>query len=217
MSSLLAPASTALPDPLTSTPTRPPLATTTTNVPTTTTTTTDPGTLPQTDDLPASSSPQLQAEMAALWQGVVSGAVGPAGVAFFPETAYAQLKAISDPAADYTNRLVADYDADLLAAHGLLGADAPTSTLLGVVVDDQYGHWIPPGTCENRAGYYEVANSRIVYREDGQVRSFGIASLISWRGQWYVVHLGAILRSASAGVVEDPEDGIGTVRDSTTC
>ena len=67
----------------------------------------------------------------------------------------------------------------------------------------------PTGVCDNRVGYYEVANSRVVYQENGQVHSFGIASLISWRGEWYVVHLGAILRSTSQGIVEDPEIGPG--------
>ena len=40
--------------------------------------------------------------------------------------------------------------------------------------------------------------------------SIGIASLISWRGRWYVVHLGAVLRSGQAGVVDQPADGPGT-------
>ena len=49
-----------------------------------------------------------------------------------------------------------------------------------------------------------MPNARVVYREDGQIRSFGIASMISWRGVWYVVHLGAILRSSDAGAVDEP-------------
>jgi hypothetical protein len=30
------------------------------------------------------------------------------------------------------------------------------------------------------------------YELDGQTGSFPVTSLISWRGEWYVVHLGAI-------------------------
>jgi len=30
------------------------------------------------------------------------------------------------------------------------------------------------------------------YRVDGQERTFPVTSMISWRGQWYVVHLGTI-------------------------
>lgn len=180
------------------------------------TSTTDVGSLPQTGEFPQTSA-QFQSEMVALWRGIVSGSTASARPAFFPESAYLQLKDIADPAADYTDRLLADFSADLGAAHALLGPDANTANLIGVDVPEQYGHWIPPGVCDNGVGYYEVANARVVYREDGLVRSFGIASLISWRGQWYVVHLGAILRSGDQGVVEDPEIGPGASPDSTTC
>ena len=182
-----------------------------------TSSTTGAGSLPQTDEFPMSTSPQFQAEMATLWQGIVSGSPAAARPAFFPENAYLQLKTIANPASDYTNRLLADFAADLGAAHALLGQEAGTATLVAVKVPEQYGHWIPPGVCDNDVGYYEVANSRVVYQEDGALRSFGIASLISWRGQWYVVHLGAILRSTYQGIVEDPEIGPGNSPDSTTC
>jgi hypothetical protein len=186
-------------------------------VPPTTTTTTDPGQLPQTDTLPTAATPQFQAEMAALWQGVVQGSVTPAMAAFFPESAYLQVKTIPDPAADWQERLVQEFTLDLAAAHQLLGPDASSATLQGVQVPSQYAHWVPPGVCDNQVGYYEVANSRVVYLEQGVVRSFGIASLISWRGVWYVVHLGAIVRSGSGGEVDDPETGPGVSAPSTSC
>ena len=112
-------------------------------------------------------------EMSALWQGVVSGSATPALPAFFPKSAYLQLKSISGAEYDYTDRLVANFGADVGAAHALLGADASTATLLQVEVPEQYGHWVPSGVCDNRIGYYEVANARLVYTEDGQTRSFG--------------------------------------------
>jgi hypothetical protein len=195
----------------------PPGTTTTLPPATTTTTTTDPGTLPQTDAFPSSDTPQFDMEMSALWAGVVTGSVQDALPAFFPETAYVQLKAIADPAGDWEDRLVAEFSEDLAAAHGLLGPDGSTATLLEVDVPAQYGHWVPPGVCENGVGYYEVPNSRVVYQEDGQTRSFGIASMISWRGEWYVVHLGAVLPSSDQGVVDDPESGPGTSAASSTC
>jgi hypothetical protein len=200
----------------TTTPTTAPPTTTTSS--TTTTTTTDPGTLPQTMQLPASTDPQFTAEIQALWQGVVQGSVAPALPAFFPKTAYVQLKTgIADPAGDWQNRLVANYALDIGAAHALLGPGPSQATFVSVSVPEQYGHWIPPGVCANGIGYYEVANSRIVYQLDGITKSFGIASLISWRGEWYVVHLGAILRSGGGGEVEDPETGTGYSAASSTC
>ena len=194
------------------------IATTSTAPPTTTATTTDPGTLPQTAGFPASGSPQFNAEMAALWQGIVTGSVTPALPAFFPRSAYVQLKTgLGDPAGDWQNRLVADYALDLQAAHALLAPDPAQASLVTVSVPEQYGHWIPSGVCDNGVGYFEVANSRVVYQLEGQTRSFGIASMISWRGTWYVVHLGAILRGSAAGVVDEPATGPGTSAPSHTC
>ena len=119
--------------------------------------------------------------------------------AFFPKDAYVQLKAIASASSDWTDRLVHDYGLDITAAHALLGPNAARARLIAVNAPSGYGHWIQPGVCDNSIGYYEMPNARVVYREDGQIRSFGIASMISWRGVWYVVHLGAILRSADSG------------------
>jgi hypothetical protein len=176
-----------------------------------------PGSLPQTDQFPTADTARFRAEIAALWAGVRTGKVRPALPAFFPEGAYAQVKAVVDPDADYEDRLVSEYDLDIGAAHALLGAHARAAELVGTDVPSSYGHWIPPDACYNRIGYYEVPNSRIVYREDGQVRSFGIASMISWRGVWYVVHLGAVTRSSDTGVVDDPGTGRGAPAASATC
>ena len=186
---------------------------TTTTLPPTTTTV-DPGSLPQTGAFPSATDPLFGARMDALWNGVVSGSMTTALPAFFPEAAYAALKAEADPAGDYAGRLLVDYQLDISAAHEMLGAGA---ALVGVDVDSSYGHWVPPGVCYNDVGYFEVPNARMVYRLDGQVRSFGIASMISWRGEWYVVHLGAVLRSGGGGEVDDPQTGPGTSAYSSTC
>lgn len=199
-----------------STTTLPP-TTTTTTAPPPTTTTTGPGSLPQTSQFPTASSPQFQAAMGALWQGVVTGTVTPAMPAFFPEAAYVQLKSIGSPQSDWEDRLVADYGRDIAAAHALLGPDPAAATLVGVDVPSQYGHWITPGVCTNSIGYFELPNARVVYQVGGAERSFGIASMISWRGEWYVVHLGAILRTTTGGEVDDPATGPGTSAPSSTC
>ena len=51
---------------------------------------------------------------------------------------------------------------------------------------------------------------RIVYQQGSVVRSFAVDSLISWRGVWYVVHLGPNPRPSDAGTVDQPETGPGT-------
>jgi hypothetical protein len=190
---------------------------TTTTTVASTTTTTDAGSLPQTDALPSADSPQFQSMMSVLWNGIVTNSLAVAKPAFFPESAYQQLKTISYAQSDYVNRLEGDFSLDIAAAHDLLGTRASPAVLVGIDVPSQYAHWVRAGVCDNRLGYFEVANSRIVYNQDGVTRSIGIASLISWRGVWYVVHLGAILRSADAGVVEDPEIGPGHSAPSSTC
>jgi hypothetical protein len=155
--------------------------------------------------------------MAALWRGVVTGAVGPALPAFFPERAYLQVKAIADPAADWHGRLVGEYALDLAASQRLLGPGAAAARLVRVQVPAGFAHWVPPGVCYNRVGYYEVPNARVVYAEGGTLHSFGIASMISWRGVWYVVHLGAVVRSAATGLIDAPAAGAGVSVPSSTC
>jgi hypothetical protein len=167
--------------------------------------------------LPSSTSRCFRAEMRALWKGVRTGSPAAARAAFFPESAYHRVKAIADPDADYADRLVPDYDLDIGAAHALLAPHGARPHLLAVNVPGAYAHWVPPGACYNAIGYYELPNSRLVYTQDGQTRSFGIASMISWRGVWYVIHLGAVVRSGGGGIVDDPGVGPGTPAPSSTC
>ena len=167
--------------------------------------------------LPSAGTRAFEAEMAALWHAIRDGGAGPGLRAFFPERAYVQVKAIGDPASDYRDRLIGDYGLDIAAAHALLGARPRSARLVAVDVPQAYAHWVSPGACYNRIGYYEVPNSRLVYRLGGQLRSLGIASLISWRGVWYVVHLGAVTRAVATGVVDDPSDGPGEAVPSSTC
>lgn len=144
--------------------------------------------------------------MEALWSAVKQGSPALALGAFFPLGAYLQVKSISDPAADWRNRLWHDFALDVLAAHRLVGASA---SFVGVRVPSAEAAWIPPGYCYNRLGYWHDPGARLLYRQGGELRSFGIASLISWRGEWFVVHLGAVLRSAPTGIVDSPALGAG--------
>jgi hypothetical protein len=163
----------------------------------------------QTGTLPSAQDAMFQAEMTDLWAGIVSGRPDLAMSAFFPLVAYQQVKAIAYPAADWEGRLVPEFKADVIAAHGLIGATARQATFVRVIVPEQQADWISPGVCANGVGYWHVAGARLVYRVGGEVMSFGIATLISWRGEWYVVHLGGELRTSYGGMVDQPAAGPG--------
>lgn len=175
------------------------------------------GRLPQTMTLPSASTRVFHAEMRALWTAVRTDHPSLGLPAFFPAAAYVQVKTIYDPRADWQTRLLGDFNLDVGAAHALLGAHPADARLVGVSVPTSDAHWIPPGVCDNRVGYYEVPNARMVYRVGQSVRSFGIASMISWRRLWFVVHLGAILRPTDTGQVDDPSAGPGVSAPSSTC
>jgi hypothetical protein len=177
----------------------------------------DPGSLPQTHAFPPASSPHLKAAIASLWAAVVAGSPGRGRSAFFPEAAYVKLKAIGSASSDWSGRLLHEYALDIAAAHASLGPGAARASLIGVDVPERFGHWVEVGVCYNSIGYWELPNARVVFLEDGKVRSFGIASMISWRGEWYVVHLGAVLRSGDGGVVDEPSAGRGSSAYSSTC
>ena len=119
---------------------------------------------------------------------------------------YQKLKTIYDPAGDWDDRLWYDFTLDIRAAHQIVDPDAH---LVRVIVAGYDAAWVYPGVCDNSIGYWHVSGARVVYRQDGQERSIGIASLISWRGVWYVVHFGAVLRGVVTGIVDDPEPGPG--------
>jgi hypothetical protein len=185
--------------------------TTTTTIPPTTSTT-DPGLLPQTAAEPPVDA-SLQTTLAPLWTAIVSDSVDPALAVFFPQTAYLQMKTgvLAYPASDYAGRLVAFYRLDIPAYHQALGPAASTAKLLMVSASAADAAYIPPGTCENRIGYWHLPGARFVYQVEGVEQSFAVASLISWRGQWYVVHLGPNPRSQDVGTVDQPAAGPGVV------
>ena len=156
-----------------------------------TSTTVDPGSLPQTADVPVTSGPAFNARLLALWQAIVDDVPAEALPFFFPRSAYLQVKAIRDPSADWQTRLVADFDQDIAALHLALGTSAAGATLLGVDVPTA-AVWVHPGAEYNRLPYWRVYGSEVRYQAGGVTRRFPIASMISWRGEWYVVHLSSI-------------------------
>jgi hypothetical protein len=162
--------------------------------------------LPQTRTLPSTTDIAFKNLIHDFWLAVTTGNPDYANQAFFPEKAYEQVKAIADPVQDWQDRLWDEFALDVKAVHPLIG---PNARLLSVVVPMQYAIWVPPGACYNNIGYWHVPGARVVYERGGVTRSFGITSLISWRGDWYLVHLGAYSRNAPVGIVDDAEPGPG--------
>ena len=164
------------------------------------------GALPQTSALPKTTGTAFSNAVHDIWLAVSTGDPDYAKPAFFPVAAYKQVKAIANPESDWRSRLWYDFELDLAAAHKLVGKNAK---LVKVVTPTQYEQWISAGGCSNRIGYWHLPGSRLVYRAGGVTHSFGLASFISWRGDWYLVHLGALVRNGAYGIVDDPETGPG--------
>jgi hypothetical protein len=146
--------------------------------------------LPQTDARPTISSASFQARMELLARAIASGDADLALPAFFPEVAYAQVKDIPKPERDWAARLVRAFRRDIAEYHQKLGPRAPKTTFAGVKVAEARAKFMQPGSEGNRVGYYRVLRSSLALRlPSGEERSFELTSMISWRGEWYVVHL----------------------------
>jgi hypothetical protein len=149
----------------------------------------DPGTLPQTRDRPRSSDPAYQARARALWDAIVADDPERAMPAFFPVTAYKQVKAIPTPESDWKRRLVAAFARDIHHLHERLGARASDATFVELEVASERSRWVEPNEESNKIGYWRVYGSKIRYQVGDNAGAFDVSSLISWRGEWYVVHL----------------------------
>jgi hypothetical protein len=151
----------------------------------------DPGTLPQTHDKPDADSESVRARGEALFEAILNDDPDRAMPAFFPKTAYEQVKAIANPASDWKWRLVANYKRDIHALHFKLGRKSTASRFVSLDLGQtgQSQRWVEPNEEGNKLGYWRVYGSRIRYVVDGQEKAIDVTSLISWRGEWYVVHL----------------------------
>lgn len=172
-----------------STTTGAPTTTSTTAPPTTTTV--DPGTLPQTEEKPSGSGAAFDSRMQVLAEAIINNTPETAISTFFPVTAYKQTKKNTDPAADWNNRLIANFKVDVADANKKLGPNAKTAVFTGVSVPDT-AVWVKPGEEYNVGPYWRVFKAQMNFTVDGKNVQIPIESMISWRGQWYVVHLGKI-------------------------
>jgi hypothetical protein len=57
-------------------------------------------------------------------------------------------------------------------------------------VPEDKARWMRPGSEGNKLGYFRVLDSKLRYQDaSGGARAIDVKSLISWRGEWYVVHV----------------------------
>jgi hypothetical protein len=152
----------------------------------------DPAELPQTHDVPHGAGVVFETRAAALWNAIVKDDPPRAMPLFFPAAAYDQVKDIANPGADWKHRLVAAYARDIHALHDRLGDATGRARFVALEVPDARARWVEPGEEYNKIGYFRVFGSKLRYEVDGAARTFDVKSLISWRGEWYVVHLSAI-------------------------
>lgn len=151
----------------------------------------DPGALPQTKDRPKAEGAAFSARSTALWDAIVKDDPEIAMPFFFPVSAYLQVKDVGSPASDWKHRLVGAFKRDIHALHAKLGDKAESAKLVRFDVPDDRAKWVEPGEEYNKLGYWRVYGTRIVYTvgESTRERTFEVSSLISWRGEWFVVHL----------------------------
>jgi hypothetical protein len=146
--------------------------------------------LPQTDQRPSTTSAAFRQRIDAVAAAIISGNAEPALASFFPLASYQQVKDVAKPERDYKFRLLANFKRDVLEYHHALGAEAAQATFTGVTVSDKDAKWMEPGSEGNKLGYFRVLRSHLHFAlPAGRSRDFELTSLISWRGEWYVVHL----------------------------
>lgn len=146
--------------------------------------------LPQTDARPPLDGSWFRDLGPALFRAIVADDADLALPHFFPVVAYEQVKAIARPARDWETRLVRLFRRDIHQYHLSLGKPQEQMRYEGLEVPEDRAKYMKPGSEGNRLGYWRVLRSRLTYRDEAdRQRSLEVTSLISWRGEWYVVHL----------------------------
>jgi hypothetical protein len=146
--------------------------------------------LPQTEERPRLDGASFQQRLSLLVEAIANDDPKRALPAFFPVVAYEQVKAVEKPARDWQYRLIRAFEKDVHEYHQALGQDAASARFAGIDVPEASARWMKPGSEGNRLGYFRVLRSRLrVTKADGKQKSFEVTSMISWRGEWYVVHL----------------------------
>ena len=146
--------------------------------------------LPQTADVPKFDSPTFKRRSALLFQAIVDDTKESADAAFFPVLAYEQVKAIAKPARDHKFRLLAAYHRSIHEYHEKVAKLPQPLQFLDVEPGPSPIRWMEPNTEGNKLGYHRILRTKLKFADaKGVVHRLEVTSLISWRGEWYVVHL----------------------------
>lgn len=146
--------------------------------------------LPQTDALPSADSEFFRRLASELFAAIAADDPERAKPFFFPVVAYKQVKDIAAPERDHEKRLLHHFERDIHQYHAKLGEDAAGASFVALEVPMSRASWMKPGKEGNRVGYHRVTRSSLVYQTaQGEQRKLEVTSLISWRGEWYIVHL----------------------------
>ncbi len=146
--------------------------------------------LPQTEEKPTPSSASLRRRLELLVEAIVNDEPALALPCFFPVEAYSQVKAIKEPERDWRQRLVSAFERNIHEYHRKLRPVGSGVRLLRVEIPETKVKWMKPGSEGNRVGYHRVLRSKLVVATaQGDELPLELTSMISWRGEWYIVHL----------------------------
>ncbi len=145
--------------------------------------------LPQSEDQPAGDSPLFRRHLEQLVAAIAADDPERARAAFFPVKAYEAVKNIKQPAKDWEQRLFRAFAKAVHEYHKKLGERAAGTKLARLELPKKIT-WMKPGSEGNGIGYWRAVRSHLFVTDGaGRERDLELTSLISWRGEWYVVHL----------------------------
>ncbi|MEZ4370173.1 MAG: methyltransferase domain-containing protein [Polyangiaceae bacterium] len=146
--------------------------------------------LPQAEGDPSFESPLFKQHLRLLTRAIVLDDPEIARSVFFPVEAYQQVKDIPKPERDWEYRLWKNFKRDVHDYHKRLGDNPRYATLVRLDTSGRSKSWMQPGSEGNKLGYFRMTHPKLVFqRADGKELRVDLTSLISWRGEWYVVHL----------------------------
>lgn len=145
--------------------------------------------LPQTEDKPSFDSAAWKRRAELLFEAIQKDDPDIAARVFFPKEAYMQVKDIPKPEGDWKARLMKAFARDIHEYHKAM-KKPEDAKFVGYKADMKHAKWMPPRGEGNKVGYYRITHTKLQYKNaDGKDREMDVTSLISWRGEWFVVHL----------------------------